>query len=277
MDRREFLALAAAAGATGATAQAGPRLQVAAPAPPWYATMRRCGQLNFNERDPLALDVAAWIDYWASLRVDALLVNGGGIMAFYPTEVPYHHRSGVLGSRDLFAETAAAARRRREPPVQSLLRGVHGPPARGVAPVGRGGAGAPSRRGLRGQPGRGHPRGQSPRAHRSRRRLVQRRPPGPLRRYAAVGLRAAGSRGPLRDAGAHDHQRNRRLQQQPAGVAPRREARGRDDAVDGANGRERHGAVVPLAGRLARGPALARHRARVLFLARCSRDALPPQ
>src|SRR6266567_2443209 len=111
MDRREFLALAAAAGATGATAQAGPRLQVAA-APPWYATMRRCGQLNFNERDPLTLDVAAWIDYWASLRVNALLVNGGGIMAFYPTEVPYHHRSAFLGTRDLFGEMAAAARTR---------------------------------------------------------------------------------------------------------------------------------------------------------------------
>src|SRR5256886_9400199 len=109
MDRREFLALAAAA---GATAQAGPRLQVAAQPPPWYATMRRCGQLNFNERDPLTLDVAAWIDYWASLRVNALLVNGGGIMAFYPTEVPYHHRSGFLGTRDLFGEMAAAARAR---------------------------------------------------------------------------------------------------------------------------------------------------------------------
>ena len=109
MDRREFLALSAAA---GAAANARPDPQVAAPAPPWYATMRRCGQLNFNERDPLTLDVGAWIEYWASLRVNALLVNGGGIMAFYPTDVPYHHRSAFLGTRDLFGEMAAAARTR---------------------------------------------------------------------------------------------------------------------------------------------------------------------
>jgi len=60
---------------------------------PWYATMRRCGQINFNDRDPLTMDTGAWADYWASLRVDAALLNGGGIVAFYPTQVPYHHRS----------------------------------------------------------------------------------------------------------------------------------------------------------------------------------------
>jgi hypothetical protein len=72
--------------------------------------MRRCGQININERDPLDLDVMGWIDYWASLRVDALLLNGGGIVAYYPTEVPYHHRSEFLGSRDLFGELTTAAR-----------------------------------------------------------------------------------------------------------------------------------------------------------------------
>ena len=75
---------------------------------PWYATMRRCGQLNFNERDPLTLDVEAWADYWASLKVDAVLLGGGGIVAFYPTEVPHHHRSEFLGARDLFGGLAAA-------------------------------------------------------------------------------------------------------------------------------------------------------------------------
>jgi len=78
---------------------------------PWYSTMRRCGQINFNERDPVAMDVKAWADYWASLKVDALLLGGGGIVAFYPTEVPFHHRSEFLGRRDLFGEMTAAAKK----------------------------------------------------------------------------------------------------------------------------------------------------------------------
>ncbi len=80
---------------------------------PWYAVMRRCGQINYNERDPLTMDAEAWGDYWASLKVDAVLLNGGGIVAFYPTQVPYHHRSEFLGSRDLFGEMVAVMKRRQ--------------------------------------------------------------------------------------------------------------------------------------------------------------------
>lgn len=110
MTRREFIQVSAAsvmATQAGVTAA-----QASAPGKPWYATMRRCGQLNLNERDPLTLDVDAWMDYWASLKVNAVLINGGGIVAFYPTKVPYQHRSEFLGARDLFGELAAAARKR---------------------------------------------------------------------------------------------------------------------------------------------------------------------
>jgi hypothetical protein len=80
---------------------------------PWYAVMRRCGQINYNERDPLTMDAEAWGDYWTSLKVNAVLLNGGGIVAFYPTQVPYHHRSEFLGRRDLFGEMVAAMKRRQ--------------------------------------------------------------------------------------------------------------------------------------------------------------------
>jgi hypothetical protein len=60
---------------------------------PWYATMRRCGQLNLNERDPLTLDVAAWLDYWAGGHVPAATVR--------PREAARSHSAGgtVVGLR----------------------------------------------------------------------------------------------------------------------------------------------------------------------------------
>ncbi|HLJ15506.1 MAG TPA: alpha-amylase family protein [Bryobacteraceae bacterium] len=77
---------------------------------PWYATMRRCGQTNFNERDPIELDIDWWVAYWSSLKLDALLLNAGGIMAFYPTKIPYHHRSRFLDDKDLFGNFTRAAK-----------------------------------------------------------------------------------------------------------------------------------------------------------------------
>src|SRR5690348_15686866 len=108
ITRREFLAASSASFVAAAIVPG----RSAPGDRPWYATMRRCGQLNLNERDPLTLDVKSWTDYWASLKLDALLLNGGGIVAFYPTDVPYHHRSEFLGSRDLFGELAAATKSR---------------------------------------------------------------------------------------------------------------------------------------------------------------------
>ena len=108
ITRREFMAASSGSLVVAALGSRG----AAAADRPWYSTMRRCGQLNLNERDPLTLDVAGWIDYWSSLKLDALLLNGGGIVAFYPTDVPYHHRSEFLGSRDLFGELASATKAR---------------------------------------------------------------------------------------------------------------------------------------------------------------------
>ncbi len=106
IDRREFLAISTGSAILAATGFA------SSPEMAWYQTMRRCGQINFNEKDPLTLDVNAWADYWASLKVNAVLLNGGGIVAFYPTQIPYHHRSEFLGKRDLFGEMVQAVKKR---------------------------------------------------------------------------------------------------------------------------------------------------------------------
>jgi hypothetical protein len=110
MNRRDFIAASAAS--LVITSSSKLAAEETAESKPWYSTMLRCGHLNFNEQDPLTMDVDAWTEYFASLKVEALMPNGGGIMAFYPTEVPYHHRSQFLGSRDLFGESVRAARKR---------------------------------------------------------------------------------------------------------------------------------------------------------------------
>ena len=115
MSRREFMATSAASLILTATGKQAAETLTSEAIPEdkaWYSAMQRCGQINFNEKDPLTMDANAWMDYWASLKVNAILLNGGGIMAFYPTKVPYQHRSEFLGSRDLFGDMAEAARKR---------------------------------------------------------------------------------------------------------------------------------------------------------------------
>jgi hypothetical protein len=111
MTRREFLAT------VPALAMAGPLLAADAPvastAPvAWARKVRRIGQLNMTEHDPVALNVQEWADYWASLKVDAVLVSVTGILAFYQTKVPFHRKGKYLGERDFFGDCCAAAKQR---------------------------------------------------------------------------------------------------------------------------------------------------------------------
>ena len=117
IDRREFLVLSATTAAAAVLPHEilrGADTPVVAPASaaPWHQRVRRLGQVNFNERDPLELNVQRWADTWAGLKVDAVFVSVTGIIAFYPTTVPLHRRSRFLGDRALFGECCAAAKQR---------------------------------------------------------------------------------------------------------------------------------------------------------------------
>ena len=105
MNRRQFIVLPGAAAVAGTLFAAGP-------ADAWQRKIRRVGQLNMTEHDPVALDVEQWADYWASLKVDAVMVSVTGILAFYQTKVPFHRKGKFLGSRDFFGECCAAAKKR---------------------------------------------------------------------------------------------------------------------------------------------------------------------
>jgi hypothetical protein len=78
---------------------------------PWYRRIKRIGQTNFNEKDPQNANVTQWADYWASAKVDAVALSVSGPVAFYPTEVPFFHRSAYLNGRDLFGECVSAAKK----------------------------------------------------------------------------------------------------------------------------------------------------------------------
>jgi len=111
MDRRTLLKAGLAA-VPLASAPAAPAQSSASAQVPWQRKIRRIGQLNMTEHDPAVMNVEAWANYWASLKVDVVLVSVTGILAFYQTKVPFHRKGKYLGNRDFFGECCAAAKKR---------------------------------------------------------------------------------------------------------------------------------------------------------------------
>ena len=87
-----------------------PQAEVAAE--PWQQRVRRVGQTNMTEHDPAVMNVEEWADYWHASKVDVVYVSVTGILAFYPSKVPFHRHGKFLNGRDFFGECAAAAKKR---------------------------------------------------------------------------------------------------------------------------------------------------------------------
>ena len=98
--RRAFLktvgAGAAAFAARGALAGEPPT------AAGWFDRPMRWAQLTLTEDDPGKFDPDFWLEEFRRTHSDALCLSAGGIVAYYPTRVPFHHRSDSLGSSDPF-------------------------------------------------------------------------------------------------------------------------------------------------------------------------------
>lgn len=71
----------------------------------------RWSQLTLTEDDPPTLDLKYWLDYFARLHSDAITLSAGGVVAYYPTKIPLHHRSKFLGNRDTFGDLLAGCRK----------------------------------------------------------------------------------------------------------------------------------------------------------------------
>jgi hypothetical protein len=116
LSRRDFLQVAAGAGAVvsmtapWSPADASPAMIGEAPPGGWFDQPMRWVQLTLVENDPGRFDPAFWLDYFRQLHADAATLSAGGIVAYYPTDVPLHHRSQWLGDSDPFGELVRGCR-----------------------------------------------------------------------------------------------------------------------------------------------------------------------
>src|SRR5215213_6173481 len=112
-SRRDFLKTSALAGGAVLLGQTSPR--GAAPdsrvaAPSWIERPMRWAQLTLVEDDPGTFDPQFWLDYFKRTKSDAVCLSAGGCVAYYPTSVPFHHRSAWLGDRDPFGDLVKGCR-----------------------------------------------------------------------------------------------------------------------------------------------------------------------
>jgi hypothetical protein len=118
MNRRDLLKITGTAGATVALGAASwLQLDAAEPsgptvrAPTWVDRPMRWAQLTLVEDDPGKWDAQFWLDYFKRTQSDAVCLSAGGCVAYYPTKVPFHHRSAWLGERDVLGELVAGCRK----------------------------------------------------------------------------------------------------------------------------------------------------------------------
>ncbi|MFC4874573.1 alpha-amylase family protein [Negadavirga shengliensis] len=78
---------------------------------PWFNRAMRWAQLAFVESDPGNYDPDFWLDYFKRIHADGVLLSAGGVVAFYPTAIPLHHRSNWLGEEDTLGYLVSRCRR----------------------------------------------------------------------------------------------------------------------------------------------------------------------
>src|SRR6201999_1999764 len=77
----------------------------------WYQRPMRWAQLAFVEDDPGNYNLSFWLDYFRRVHADAACLSAGGVVAFYPTEIPLNYRSKWLGTMDTFGDIVAGCRK----------------------------------------------------------------------------------------------------------------------------------------------------------------------
>ena len=77
---------------------------------PWYKTTYRWAQTNFTEDDPVKADIEFWRQQWRRTKTQGVIINCGGIVAYYPSNLELQYRAKYLGDRDFYKQVSDAAR-----------------------------------------------------------------------------------------------------------------------------------------------------------------------
>ncbi|MGC9520977.1 MAG: family 10 glycosylhydrolase [Anaerolineae bacterium] len=77
--------------------------------PWWKGRALRIYHPNPGEAELQDLDVRHFVEDCLATHAEAVVVSAGGIYAFYPSELPHHYVSPVIGDRDLLQEIIEAA------------------------------------------------------------------------------------------------------------------------------------------------------------------------
>ena len=77
---------------------------------PWYETTYRWAQTNFVEDDPIKADLEFWRKHWKANKIQGVIVNASGIVAYYPTKFPLQYRARHLGDRDFYKDVSDMAK-----------------------------------------------------------------------------------------------------------------------------------------------------------------------
>src|SRR5690242_18307593 len=56
---------------------------------PWFKRTTRWMQTNIAELDATRYDIPFWRAHWKRTHTQGIVVNAGGIVAYYPTKVPF--------------------------------------------------------------------------------------------------------------------------------------------------------------------------------------------
>jgi len=76
---------------------------------PWYKTTYRWAQTNFTEDDPVKADIEFWRQQWRRTKTQGVIINCGGIVAYYPSKFDLQYRAQYLGDQDFYKRVSDAA------------------------------------------------------------------------------------------------------------------------------------------------------------------------